>query len=156
MLISPEPDQEGNKLGSKSETSAISTTSRRELSSGFFFLQGNVPKEIHAILTETLACFLPGLTKNLPAPLYASSMHLTPLLFPAIMKSLRFAFWNAFVRICLFVLMKVQVMTPRSDAWLNLHPSPTQLLPYAHTRVAVSSYEKEEATKESTRYSFKL
>ena len=36
----------------------------------FFFLQGNVPKEIHAILTETLACFLPGRAKDLSAPLY--------------------------------------------------------------------------------------
>jgi len=26
------------------------------------------PKEIHAILTETLACFLPGLAKDLSAP----------------------------------------------------------------------------------------
>jgi len=26
----------------------------------FFFLQGKAPKEIHAILTETLACFLRG------------------------------------------------------------------------------------------------
>jgi len=35
----------------------ISTTSRRELSSSIFFpLQGKAPKEIHAILTETLAC----------------------------------------------------------------------------------------------------
>jgi len=34
-------------------TRAISTTSRRKLSSSFF-LQGKVPKEIHAILTETL------------------------------------------------------------------------------------------------------
>jgi hypothetical protein len=43
-----------------SGTRAISTTSRREVSSGFFFpLQGKAPKEIHAILTETLACFLP-------------------------------------------------------------------------------------------------
>jgi hypothetical protein len=34
---------------------AISTTSRYELSSSiFFFLQGKAPKEIHAILTETL------------------------------------------------------------------------------------------------------
>jgi len=32
---------------------AISTTSRRELSSSFFFLQGKVPKEIHTNLTET-------------------------------------------------------------------------------------------------------
>jgi len=35
----------------------------------FFFLQGKAPKEIHAILTETLACFLPGLAKDLSAPL---------------------------------------------------------------------------------------
>jgi len=26
----------------------------------FFFLQDKAPKEIHPILTETLACFLPG------------------------------------------------------------------------------------------------
>jgi len=38
----------------------------------FFFspLQGKVPKEIHAILRETLACFLPGRAKDLSAPLY--------------------------------------------------------------------------------------
>jgi len=36
----------------------------------FVFLQGKAPKEIHAILTETLACFLPGLVKDLSAPLY--------------------------------------------------------------------------------------
>jgi len=53
-----------------SGTHAISTTSRRELSSSFFFLQGKAPKEIHAILTETLACFLPGRAKDLSAPLY--------------------------------------------------------------------------------------
>jgi len=35
-------------------TSAISTTWRPELSTSFFFLQGKAPKEIHAILTETL------------------------------------------------------------------------------------------------------
>jgi len=35
---------------------AISTKSRRELLSSFF-LQGKVPKEIHAVLTETLAWF---------------------------------------------------------------------------------------------------
>jgi len=33
-----------------------------------FFLQGKAPKEIHAILTETLACFLPGRAKDLLAP----------------------------------------------------------------------------------------
>jgi len=35
----------------------------------FFFLQGKTPKEIHAILTETLACFFPGRAKDLSAPL---------------------------------------------------------------------------------------
>jgi hypothetical protein len=35
----------------------------------FFFLQGKVPKEIHAILTETLACFLPVQVKDFSAPL---------------------------------------------------------------------------------------
>jgi len=49
---------------------AISTTSRRELPSIFFFLQGKAPKEIHAILTETLACFLLVRAKDLSALLY--------------------------------------------------------------------------------------
>ena len=56
-----------------SATRAISTTSRRELSSSFF-LQGKAPKEIHAILTETLVCFLPGRANDLPAPLYVRSL----------------------------------------------------------------------------------
>ena len=34
------------------------------------FLQGKAQKEIHAILTETLACFLPSRAKDLSAPLY--------------------------------------------------------------------------------------
>jgi len=33
------------------------------------FLQVKAPKEIHAVLTETLACFLPGRAKDLSAPL---------------------------------------------------------------------------------------
>ena len=36
----------------------------------FFFLQGEATKEIHAILTETLACFLRGRAKDLSVPLY--------------------------------------------------------------------------------------
>jgi hypothetical protein len=36
----------------------------------FFFLQGKALKKIHTILTETLACFLPGRAKDLSAPLY--------------------------------------------------------------------------------------
>ena len=60
----------GRKQAQKmSGTRAITTTSRREMSSSFFFLQGKSPKEIHAILTETLACFLPGRAKNLSAVL---------------------------------------------------------------------------------------
>ena len=35
----------------------------------FFFLHGKAPKEIHAILSETLACFLPGRAKDLSAHL---------------------------------------------------------------------------------------
>ena len=34
----------------------------------FLFLQGKAPKEIHAILTETLALFLPGRAKDFSAP----------------------------------------------------------------------------------------
>ena len=34
-----------------------------------FSLQGKAPKNIHAILTEILACFLPGRAKDLSAPL---------------------------------------------------------------------------------------
>ena len=33
-------------------------------------MQGKAPKEIHAILTETFACFLPGRAKDLSAPLF--------------------------------------------------------------------------------------
>ena len=36
----------------------------------FLFLQCKAPKEIRAILTETLACFLPGRAKDVSAPLY--------------------------------------------------------------------------------------
>jgi len=43
----------------------------------FFFLQGKAPKKIHAVLTETLACFLPDRAKDLSAPLY---VHLLPVL----------------------------------------------------------------------------
>ena len=39
----------------------------------FIFLQGKAPKEIHAILTEILAYFLPGRAKDLSAPLYIAS-----------------------------------------------------------------------------------
>jgi len=41
----------------------------------FLFLQGKAPKEIHAVLTETLVCFLPGWAENVSAPLYTSSYY---------------------------------------------------------------------------------
>jgi len=40
----------------------------------FFSLQGKAPKEIHAILTEALACFLSGRAKDLSAPLYSKAV----------------------------------------------------------------------------------
>jgi len=52
----------------------ISTTSRRELLSSFFFVQGKAPKEIHAIPTETLPCFLPRRAKDLSAPIVNHSV----------------------------------------------------------------------------------
>ena len=69
------PDQEANKLGITSGTRAISTTSRRELLSSTFPCKARSRKKIHAILTETLACFLPGLVKDLSAPLYVEFAH---------------------------------------------------------------------------------
>jgi len=70
VLISPEPNQEGNKLGSMSGTREISTTSRRKPSSSPPYpLQGKAPKEIQAVLTDKLACFLPGRAKDLSVPL---------------------------------------------------------------------------------------
>ena len=77
VLIGPQPDQERNKLGSMSGTRAISTTSRRELSSSYFSLQGKAPKEIHAILTETLPSFLPGRATDLSAPIYKEKRNIT-------------------------------------------------------------------------------
>ena len=38
-----------------------------------FFSARQAPKEIQAILTETLGCFLPGRAKDLLAPLYIST-----------------------------------------------------------------------------------
>jgi len=45
-------------------------------------LQGKVPKEIHAIVTETLAYFLPGRAKDLSAPLNSSGIDIAELTFP--------------------------------------------------------------------------
>ena len=44
-------------------------TETRDVIKFFFFLHAKAPKVIHAILTETLAFFLPGRAKDLSAPL---------------------------------------------------------------------------------------
>ena len=53
-----------------SRTRAISTTSRRELSSSFFFpCKTSRRRKFNAFLTETLACLLPGRAEDLSASL---------------------------------------------------------------------------------------
>jgi hypothetical protein len=49
-----------------------------------FSLQGKAPKEIHAILTETLASFLPGLTNDLSGPMYLVVLFRVLKVFPTI------------------------------------------------------------------------
>jgi len=64
--------QPGRKQARKHVTEARSFNNieTRTVIKFFFSLQGKAPKEIHAILMETLVCFLPGRTKDLTAPLY--------------------------------------------------------------------------------------
>jgi len=61
VLISLLPDQEGNKLGSMSGDARDFNNIETRAVIIFVSLQGKAPKEIHDILTETLACLLPGL-----------------------------------------------------------------------------------------------
>jgi len=75
VLISPYPDQEENNLGSMSGTLDFNNIETRDVIN-FFFLQGKTPKEIHAILTEKLACFLSGRAKDLSTPLYDKKMYI--------------------------------------------------------------------------------
>jgi len=66
--MSPYPDQKGNKARKHvGDTRNFNDIEARAVIK-IFFLQGKAPKEIHTILTETLACFLPGRAKDLPAP----------------------------------------------------------------------------------------
>ena len=60
---------------------AISTTSRRELSSSFFLLEGKAPKEIHAILIETLEEHAPSM-----APSNARWPSLNVVIFPLVLR----------------------------------------------------------------------
>jgi len=49
----------------------------------FPFLQGKAPKEFHAILTETLAFFLPGWAKDLSASLQVYAATYFESFFPS-------------------------------------------------------------------------
>ena len=40
----------------------------------FLLLQGKTPKEIQAVLKETLVCFLPGRANDLSAPMYSTGV----------------------------------------------------------------------------------
>jgi len=64
-LACPERKQAPKHVG---DTSDINNIEERAVK--LFFLQGKAPKEIHTILTETLACFLPGWAKDSSALLY--------------------------------------------------------------------------------------
>ena len=71
VLISPLPGP-GRKQALKHVRGAhdFNNIETRTVIEYFFFLQGKAPKEIHAILTETLACFLPDRAKDLSASMY--------------------------------------------------------------------------------------
>ena len=71
VMISPQPNQEGNKIRSMLGTRAILTISRREFLP-IFFLQGKVPEEIHIFLPERLVCSIRGRAKDLLTSLYFS------------------------------------------------------------------------------------
>jgi len=66
-LARPERKQARKHVRDARDFNNIETTAVIKL---LFFLQGKAPKEIHAILTETLAYFLRGRAKDLLAPLY--------------------------------------------------------------------------------------
>ena len=70
VLISPYPDQERTSSEACHGRARLQQHRDARCHQDFFFLQGKAPKEIRAIMTETLPCFLPVRAKNLSAPLY--------------------------------------------------------------------------------------
>ena len=84
MLIRPYPDQEGNKLGSVSGGARGFNNIETRAVIKSFFLQIKAPKEIHDILTETLACDLPVRAKDLSAPRYKIILFFFSCFFPVI------------------------------------------------------------------------
>jgi len=72
MVASPGADKSLARLGRKQARQHVRDArnfDKIETRAGikFLFLQGQAPKEIHAILTLALACFLPGRAKDLSA-----------------------------------------------------------------------------------------
>ena len=67
-LVRPERKQARKHVRDARDFNIIET--RTAIKVSFFFLHGKAPKEIHAILTETLACFPPGRAKDLSALLW--------------------------------------------------------------------------------------
>jgi len=70
VLTSPNPTRKETSSEARQGRARFQQHRDASCHQGFFFFQGREPKEIHAILTETLACFLPGRAKDLSAPLY--------------------------------------------------------------------------------------
>ena len=68
----------GSMIGNARDFNNIET---RAVIKFLFFLQGKAPNETHAILTETLTCFLPGRAKDLSAQLYFIINHKPCLIF---------------------------------------------------------------------------
>jgi len=69
LLISPNPTRKETSSEARQGRPRFQQHRDASCHQVLFFLQGKVPNEIQAILTETLVCFLPGLAKNLSAPL---------------------------------------------------------------------------------------
>jgi hypothetical protein len=111
-------------MGSMSGTRTISTTSISELSSSFFFLQSKAPKEIHPILTETLACFLYGRVKDLSASLVTIYVRFTKLL--KILHSIFCLFMTTYVQFT-FLNLKSRNMTQCNLALCYSYPFPISL-----------------------------
>jgi len=79
-----------------------------------FPLQGKAPKEIHAILTATLACFLPGRAKDLSSPLYITFIR--PVLNLTILDRQRKAKSGWYVRV---VKIRNDIRITGKIAWLG-------------------------------------
>ena len=83
------------------DTRDFNNIETRAVTNFFFSFQGKAPKEIHAILAEILACFLPGRAKGLSASLYHICSSALNLLKFWYFKFLNFSYksWSDVIRI---------------------------------------------------------